>query len=369
MTFTEYPDLASRTLGGSVVAANDEAFAERENLIKPEPAQFAESDFGHKGKVYDGWETRRRREPGSDWAIVRLGAAGVVRGVVIDTAWFKGNYPPEASVEAASVEGFPDAAELDDAEWTTVVDRAPVKGDSENLFEVNSPHRWTHLRLTIYPDGGVARFRAHGEAIPDPRLLPAAIDFAALENGGRVIGCSNRFYSSPTNLIQPDRARTMGEGWENARRRDDGNDYVEFGLAASARLRLVEIDTSYFLHNAPGAAAVHGRTDDGDVVELVPRTKLQPDTRHILRVTAPARVRQVRLDVYPDGGLARVRMVGDLDAAARDELALRWFNALPEGAAEQLLAAAGIDSDEAAPLVAARPLADAAALAAVLALD
>lgn len=346
---TDFPDLASRALGGSVVAANDESFAERENLIKPEPAQFAVGEFGHKGKVYDGWETRRRRTPGSDWAIVRLGAPGVVHAVVIDTAWFKGNYPPAASVEAASVDGYPSADELDAADWITILERSPLRGDAENHFEVASPQRWTHVRLRIYPDGGVARLRVHGAALPDPRLLPSSIDFAALENGGWVLGCSNRFYSAPANLTLPGRARSMGEGWENARRRDDGNDYVEFGLAASARLRFAELDTSYFLHNAPGAAALHGRTDDGALVELLPRTALQPDTRHVFAIAAAERVRSVRLDVYPDGGLARVRLLGDLDAPARDELALHWFNALPDRHAARLLDVT-------------RPLADARAL-------
>ncbi|HEY3002957.1 MAG TPA: hypothetical protein VGJ44_11485, partial [Kribbellaceae bacterium] len=154
--FTRLPDLASRALAGSVVCANDELFGERENLIKPGPAVFSAEAFGHKGKVYDGWETRRRREPGHDYAVVRLGVPGVVHGVVIDTAWFKGNYPPYASVEATSVEGAADPGELERAAWETIVPKVAVKGDSENPFEVGDRRRWTHVRLTIYPDGGVA---------------------------------------------------------------------------------------------------------------------------------------------------------------------------------------------------------------------
>jgi allantoicase len=346
--FTRLPDLASRRLGGSVIYANDELFAERENLIKPEAPTYSTYTFGHKGQVYDGWETRRRREPGHDWAIVRLGAAGVVRGVVVDTAFFKGNYPPEVSVEGAGVEGYPAPAELQAAEWVSLVPRSPVKGDAQNPFPVQAPQRVTHVRLSMYPDGGVARLRVHGDVVPDPRFLPAgAIDLAALVNGGGVIGCSNMFYSSPTNLISPGDARVMGEGWETARRRDDGNDWVEFRLAGPGVVRLAEIDTRYFVGNAPGWASLRGRAghrgpDDADDpaawIELLPRTRLQPDTRHLFRLPASAEVTDVRLDVFPDGGLARVRLYGDISAQGLAELGLRWLNSVPATQAGQLLA-------------------------------
>ena len=306
--FTLLPDLASRALSGSVVYANDELFAERENLIKPGRAVFSTEDFGHKGKVYDGWETRRRREPGHDFAIVRLGVPGVVHGVVIDTAWFKGNYPPYASVEGTSLEGYPSPGELLAAEWVTLVPRVSLAGDTDNLFEATSDQRVTHVRLSIYPDGGVARFRVHGEPQPDPSLMTGTIDLAAMEHGGRVVDCSDRFYSSPNNLLLPGRAQIMGDGWENARRRDDGNDHVTVQLAGKGSVRRVEIDTSYFVGNAPGWAAVTG--DDG--VVLVPKTRLQPDTRHFFIVEDQPPVSQVRLDVYPDGGLARLRVWGEL---------------------------------------------------------
>jgi allantoicase len=321
--FRTLPDLAVRTLGGSVVWANDESFAERQHLILPGAAQFDESSFGHRGKVYDGWETRRRREPGSDAAIVRLGAAGIVRGVVIDTAWFKGNFPPEASIEAASVPGHPSVDELLAVEWHPLVARSALKGDAENVFVVSSGRRWTHVRLSIHPDGGVARLRVHGEVVPDPALLSGGVDLAALENGGLVVGCSNMFYSSPNNLISPGLARTMGEGWETARRRDVGNDWVSVRLAAEGVVRIAELDTSYFLHNAPGWAALRGRAG-GDWFELLPRTALQPDTRHRFVLADAPPAREVRLDVYPDGGMARLRLFGPLTDAGDADVRARW---------------------------------------------
>ncbi|MCM6774119.1 allantoicase [Nocardia sp. CDC159] len=328
--FTLLPDLAVRTLGGAVVWADDESFAEKENLIRPEAATFVPATFGHKGQLYDGWETRRRRRSHGaapdvddrDRAIVRLGVPGVIRGVVVDTAWFKGNYPPEIAVEGIAVEGYPSAEELAArTDWTTLVPRSKVNGDSENPFVVESERRFTHVRLSMYPDGGVARLRVHGLAKPDLRWLDSGpFDLAALEHGGLVVDCSNRFYSHPQNLLMPGRARVMGDGWETARRRDGGNDWVRVRLTGEGVPRMVEIDTSYFLFNSPGAARLTGIRSDGSEVELLARVDLQPDTRHRFAIEAPEPVTEVRLDVYPDGGFARLRVYGTLTDAARERL-------------------------------------------------
>jgi allantoicase len=327
--FTALPDLASRRLGGSVTFANDELFAEKENLIKPAPPVFAAGDFGHKGKVYDGWETRRRREPGHDYAIVRLGVPGIVHGVIVDTAFFLGNYPPQVSVEAVCADGYPSPAELAAMSWQPLVERTPARGGTANDYAVGERHRWTHVRLSIYPDGGVARFRVHGEPVPDPDFLTGSIDLAALENGGALADCSDAFYSSAASLILPGRAASMADGWENARRRDGGYDYATFALCASGLVRQVQIDTSYFVGNAPGWAlllaatlAPSGPVTEAPVMaapvtearwrELLPRVRLQPDTRHRFLVEPGEPATHVRLQVYPDGGLARLRVLGEI---------------------------------------------------------
>ena len=309
--FRALPDLALRTLGGSVIWANDDSFADRQNLILPGPAAFDPAAFGHRGKVYDGWETRRRREPGHDAAIVRLGAPGIVHGVVVDTSWFTGNYPPEISVEAASVPGYPSVDEVLAADWRPLVSRVAIDGDRENAFPVRSPERWTHVRLSIYPDGGVARLRVHGEPVPDAALSSdGLVDLAAAQNGGRVVDCSDMFYGSPSKLIAPGFATHMGDGWETARRRDDGNDWVVVALAGAGRVQLAELDTSYFLYNAPGWARLTARVG-GEWVELLARTRLQPDTRHRFVIDGAPPAAEVRLDVYPDGGMARLRLFGE----------------------------------------------------------
>jgi allantoicase len=309
--FTTLTDLASRALGGGVVYTNDEFYAAAEHLVLPSTPTFTPHTFDHKGQVYDGWETRRRRSPGEDVAIVRLGAPGVIHGVDIDTAFFIGNYPTHASVDGLATDGHsvPD----EDADWVPIVAKSPLAGDSRNLFAVDDRHRFTHVRLTIYPDGGVARLRVHGEPVPDPRLLPEIFDVAALTAGGRLSAASNMFFSHPQNMLMPGLAQNMGDGWETSRRREPGNEWAVIDLAAPTEVAFVDIDTTHFKGNTPGSAAVRGSTGDDDWFDILPERKLAPDTQHRFPITPAVTASRVRLDIYPDGGVARLRVIGRPD--------------------------------------------------------
>ncbi|WBB62163.1 allantoicase [Streptomyces sp. WMMC500] len=323
--FAALPDLADRRLGGAVIAANDEFFAPRENLLRPERAEFDPAAFGHKGKVMDGWETRRRRgataeapHPAAgdhDWALVRLGAPGVVRGIVVDTAHFRGNHPQSVSVEGAEVPGAPSPEALLAAgvTWTELVPRTAVGGHAANGFAVAGGRRVTHLRLRQHPDGGIARLRVHGEVVPDPAWLAAlgTFDLVALEHGGRVEDASDRFYSPPVNTIRPGRSRQMDDGWETRRRRDGGHDWIRYALAGRGEIRAVEIDTAYLKGNAAGWAAVSVRDGAaGAWTEILPRTRLQPDTNHRFVLATAAIGTHARIDIHPDGGISRLRLHG-----------------------------------------------------------
>jgi allantoicase len=338
--FTRLPDLASRALGGAVVWANDEFFAEKENLINPHPPAYHPATFTQKGQQYDGWETRRRR-PGApgvagtehDSAIIRLGAPGVIRGVVVDTAHFLGNYPPHCSVEATWCDGYPSPKKLARAQWTTLVEPYPLGGGQVHHIAVDGPpRRYSHVRLNLLPDGGVARLRVHGEPVPDPDFLDGlTVNLAALSDGARVTGCSDMFYGRADNMLLPGLARTMGEGWENARRRDLGNDWVELALVGEGVIRVLELDTTHYKGNAPHKAAISAanvepgrapRARDWSV--LLPTTKLRPDTPHRFLIPDAMPATHVRLDVYPDGGVARLRALGTLTADAVAALVRRW---------------------------------------------
>ena len=334
------PDLLR--LRGSVVAASDEFFAAKENLIKPVAPVFVPGTYDAKGQVYDGWETRRRRGPGGklpertahDWVIVRLGVPGVVRSIVVDTAFFTGNHPQACSAEACSVPGYPSSEELARGAggWWEIVPRALLTGDARHAFKVNSGRRATHVRLNIFPDGGVARLHVHGEVVPDPAMLEGlTVDLAAVENGADVTDRSDEYYSSPRNVISPGLSRVMGEGWETHRRRKAGHEWLVIRLAGRGVIDLAEIDTSWYRGNQPDTASLQAmdagaggsRTDEPAWRDLLPPVRLLPDTPHRFRVTgAPAT--HVRLNIFPDGGVARLRLYGSLTADGLAAARRRW---------------------------------------------
>ncbi len=316
-SFTDLIDVAAARLRGTVLLANDEFFAPKENLLKPEKPVWREGVYTDRGKWMDGWETRRRRTPGHDWCIVRLGIPAVVHGVVVDTSFFKGNYPEACSLDASGGDGPADAQE-----WKEILPRSALKGDAENPFAIAARGRTTHLRLNIYPDGGVARLRVYGEPVRDPRLRPGATaDLAALETGGLVVACSDMFFGHRHNLILPGRSTYMGDGWETMRRRGPGHDWIIVRLAARGTISRIEVDTDHFKGNAPESCTVEiadapGASPDeltGGVVRwttLLPRTALRPDARHDFEVSTPGAATHARLAIYPDGGIARLRLFG-----------------------------------------------------------
>ena len=326
-SFTDLIDLASERLGGRVVAANDEFFAPKEALLKPGAPEWREGAFTERGKWMDGWETRRRRTPGHDWAILKLGAAGVVRGVVIDTSWFTGNYPEHASIDGASIDGIPSADALAgvDVKWEPLLIESQLKGNTANEFEIDSGRRWTHLRLNIFPDGGVARLRVHGEVVPPDSLFAAGreVDLAAMENGGFVISCSDMHYGHRQNLILPGRSTHMADGWETRRRRGPGHDWSIVRLARRGTVNRAELDTDHFKGNAPGSCMLEaadivdiGGKFDPEKVEwrsIVPESAVQPHARHSFEISSPMTATHVRLNIYPDGGVARLRLLGTAD--------------------------------------------------------
>ncbi len=349
--FTELVDLASERVGGAAIAANDEFFAARENLIKVSRPVFVEGRYTERGKWMDGWETRRRRTPGSDWCLLRLGLPGVVHGFVVDTTHFRGNHPEYCSIEGCTVAGSPDLEHLTgDAEvWEEILPKSPLESDKENLFEVDSARRFTHLRLHIYPDGGVARLRVHGEALPDPKQLsgPSEIDLAAMENGGLALAASDMCFGSRNHLILPGPALNMGEGWETRRRRGPGHDWIVIQLAGAGTIRRLEVDTTHFKGNYPESCSMDTCEVDAPTAdveawpwrEVLSRVRLQPDSRQFfegeVRTTGPAS--HIRFHIYPDGGVARLRVWGRLSEHGRWNAAIRRLNALSAVEAEQEL--------------------------------
>jgi allantoicase len=350
--FLELPDLAAEKLGGSVLWATDDYFAEKENLLKAHEAEWREHAYTDKGKWMDGWESRRKRAIGPDvhdTAVVRLGLPGVLRGVVVDTAFFRGNFPEACSMEGTAARPGTLVEELlgEGTEWFPILGRSTLQGNSKNFFAIDCPTAVTHLKLRIFPDGGVARLRVHGDVLPDFRALGGAsndFDLAAMENGGQVLACSDMFFGPKHNLIQPGRAPNMSDGWETKRRRGvtaETHDWVVVKLVGQGIVDRLELDTNWFKGNFPDTARVVGRDGDGPWRELLPRRKLMAHTRHLYVEELGDRgpFTELRLEVYPDGGVSRMRVFGALTETGRDAVLVRHLAARsPKDLARELAA-------------------------------
>ena len=367
--FTGMVDLAAVRLGGMALAANDEYFAAKENLLLARPPTFDPHRYSDRGKQMDGWETRRRREPGHDWCVLRLGVPGVVRGVVVDTSFFRGNYPDRCSLDGCAADDALAADDLADAEWFPLLGETPLTGDTRNAFSIEASQRVTHLRLNIFPDGGVARLRVHGEPLPDLRRRVDAggrLDLAAVVNGGTVPTCSDMFFSPGHNLVTVGDGRDMGDGWETRRRRGPGHDWAIVRLATQGVIERVEVDTTNFKGNYPDrcsletchAGNVAVPPDDAEWHALLAPSRLGPHARHVFDVGGARPATHVRLNIFPDGGVARLRLHGAITEAGWRSTGVRWLNALPAPAFADEVSTCCASTAWAAGLAETRPFAD-----------
>ncbi len=323
---THCVDLVSERVGGETLSCSDDFFAEMENLIKPGRGIFIDDKFTDRGKWMDGWESRRSygRDNGRefDWCILRLGIKGVIRGFDIDTNYFRGNAPETVSVEACVSDVEPNA----DTVWETVLEQAPVEAHSQNIFEIDNAKSYTHIRLNMFPDGGVARIRVYGEADVNWNdfIDGELIDLAYIKNGAKALLVSDMFFSDKNNLIMPGRGKDMGDGWETKRRRDPGPDWSIVKLATQGSIEKVIVDTCHFKGNFPDTFTLEGLVSNSDDFTngqqeekwqpIIARTKLYAHREHLfINEIVPSSTEQfthLRLNIFPDGGISRLRAFG-----------------------------------------------------------
>jgi len=323
---SRYIDLLSERVGGRAIACSDQWFAECDNLVKPGRGVFKQGLFVATGQWMDGWESRRsfgrdsRTGDDFDWCILRLGIKGILRGFDIDTNHFRGNAPEFVAVEAANVIGEVNA----DTQWTELLPKSPSQAHSQNLYHCDNNSQWTHLRLKMFPDGGIARFRAYGEArIARHHFIEGElIDLASVVNGGRGIDASDRFYSSPSNLVMPGRGINMGDGWETKRRRDRSNDWALIELGVAGTIRKVVVDTAHFKGNFPDRMSLQATSvepgqqpdESTEWQSIISECPLYADREHLfieqIEVDAMTEFTHVRINIYPDGGISRLRVFG-----------------------------------------------------------
>ena len=314
--YHEWIQLEQPRLGSKVSYATDEFFAAKERLIEPAAPVFIDDKYDDHGKWMDGWESRRKRTPGHDHCVIRLGIPGVVHGVDIDTRFFTGNFPPHASIEACvSNDDVPNGG------WSEILQKTELTGDAHNFLDIDGDSIVTHLRLNIYPDGGIARLRVFGEIRPDYSQISGVVDLLALEHGGRAIACSDEHYGSMHNLNVAGRGVNMGDGWETARRRGPGNDWVILALGHPGTIDKVEVDTAHFKGNYPDRVSIEAALFDSDEEAsvankkwrpLLPESKLEMDKQHEYEseLESLGDLSHVRMSIYPDGGVSRLRVFG-----------------------------------------------------------
>jgi allantoicase len=325
-SFTTLTDLAAERLGGKVLSCSDDFFAEKENLIKSGRGIFIANKYTDRGKWMDGWESRRKRTPGNDWCILKLATTGRIKGIDIDTNHFLGNHPPFASVEAA-IESDENNQKPENLRWIEIVPRSPLQPGSQNFFEVTNTTIFSHIRLNIFPDGGVARLKVYGDVFKDwSKLKNMEVDLAAATNGARAIKCNDMFFSHMNNLIMPERGLNMGDGWETKRNRTPGNkDWVIVRLAHSGNINNIVVDTCHFKGNYPDSCMIEGCTiklSDESKIEndeslwkiVLAQVKLSADKEHFFKdeILNKGPFTHVRLTIFPDGGISRLRLFGTI---------------------------------------------------------
>jgi allantoicase len=324
-TFTHLTDLAAERLGGKVLLCTDDFFAEKENLIKPGRGIFITDKYTDRGKWMDGWESRRKRTPGHDWCIVQLATSGKIHGVDIDTNHFLGNHPPHASIDACIVADG-SAFDAEAVQWTEILPKSPLEPGSQNFYEISDGNIYTHIRLHIYPDGGVARLKVYGEVFKDWNSISEndSIDLAAALNGAKSVLCNDMFFSHMDNLIMPGRGVNMGDGWETKRNRTPNNrDWVIVRLAHEGHIDKLLIDTYHFKGNYPDSCLVEGcniplaeeyklNLDEINWSVILPQSKLQADHEHYFEnnIVGDETHTHLRLSIFPDGGISRMRAWG-----------------------------------------------------------
>lgn len=320
----KFVNLAEERLGTKVLYTTDDFFAEKENLIKVGRGIFIPDKYTINGKWMDGWESRRKRVEGHDYCDIQLGLRGIIKGFDIDTNHFLGNHPPHASIEACDIDGNID----DNTVWTEILSKTPLDPGSQHLLEIKNTNAYTHVRLHIYPDGGVARLRVFGDVSVDwtKKDNSQSFDLLAIQNGGKAVTANDMFFSSKDNINVPGRGVNMGDGWETKRRREPGNDWLILALGCPGTIQEIELDTAYFKGNFPHAFSIEcanliplslDNVLDDNIVwrPLIDKQFLKADHIHNYKneVQTQGLITHVRLNIYPCGGVSRLRLIGKFD--------------------------------------------------------
>ena len=315
-------DLSNPILGTKILYCTDEFFAAAKRLLNPSNPIFKENVFDNHGKWMDGWETRRKRVKGHDHVIIKLGKPGQINTVNVDTSYFNGNQPEYAKLEGC----YSKNNNLDNLKWTQLTKKNKIKPNSKNLLKSLSKKTFTHLKLNIYPDGGVARLRLFGniDLSLNKFLKNKIFDSANIVNGSHVIACSDEHFGNANNLLLPGKSINMGNGWETRRRRGKGYDWVIIKLGKACFINSFEVGTHYFKGNYPDNFSIQAFSFEKKInisnlikksrswLTLIPKHKLKENSNFKIKNNKflNKKFNYIKLNIYPDGGISRLRVFG-----------------------------------------------------------
>ena len=312
-------DLAQPRLGTKIIYKTDDFFAPANRIISPTNPIFKEGVFDKHGKWMDGWESRRKRTPGHDYIILKLGKPGTISKIDIDTSHFNGNQPAMISVEGT----YSHSNKINKLKWTSILPKKKTKANSHHFFTVKNKKIFTHIKFNIFPDGGVARLRLYGSIGKSEKFKNKKINLASLLDGASVIACNNEHFGKAENILAPGKAKNMSDGWETRRRRGKGNDWLILNCIEGSFIDKIEISTHHFKGNFPShcslQAAYLSSKSSKQIVNssnkwkyLLKTTKLSSNKTHLFKnsLMKKEKVNHIRINIFPDGGISRFRIFG-----------------------------------------------------------
>ena len=314
-------DLAQPRLGSKVIFRTDDFFASADRIIDPSTPVFKEGLFDKNGKWMDGWESRRKRTPGHDYLIIKLGKPGSISKVNVDTSHFNGNQPSMISIEACNSK----SNNIQNFKWKSLLGKKKTKASSPHIFKTSSKSVFTHIKLNIFPDGGVARLRLYGNISKEKNDFGnKTINLASLLDGASVIACNNEHFGKAENILAPGKAKNMGDGWETRRRRDKGFDWLILNSIDGEKIDKIEISTHHFKGNFPShcslqAAYITTKKSSSSIVNdsnkwktLMNKTILKANKTHTFRnvLMKNDKINFIKINIFPDGGISRFRIFG-----------------------------------------------------------
>lgn len=320
-------NVASCELGSKIIFTTDEFFAKAEKMLAESEAVFKD-EYDENGHWMDGWETRRRRDGGNDFCIIKLGNISKISSFLVDTSHFRGNYPLAVSIKGCNEKEIDDESfikQIDSFKWLELLEQSDLEGDKKQNFSSKNFSEITHLKVDIYPDGGIARFKAFGEICFDEKLYEKEnINVVSMKNGARAVYTNNEFFGPLKNILKDEESLNMGDGWETRRRREPGFDWGIIQLAKPVIIDNIMVDTNFFKGNFADSFSICSayleNTTDNSVItqsmfweELISKQKLEMHKKHsfdnsFLLHKKP--VTHIRVNIFPDGGISRLKLFG-----------------------------------------------------------